>query len=190
VSPPGLDGIFVGVRAALIATAAVVATAAGLATPTGALARSPSPKEIRAAVHRAQRSSALWATINICSANARHPGGEVGVRGQMPALGFSSTLAMTVRLGSWSMKDKRFVPLKGSTATERLSLGPVTSLPQQAGAKFDFTKPAGLLDATIEFSWTRAGKVLGHSIRTTTAGHRDADFGQPAHYSAAHCRLG
>ena len=45
----------------------------------------------RAAVRRAERSRELWATINICSANAKPGGGELGVRGQMPSLGFSAT---------------------------------------------------------------------------------------------------
>jgi hypothetical protein len=181
------------VRAALTASAAIIATLiAGLPAPALAKAPgsgSPTARQIRAAVRHAERSPALWATINICAANARQSGGELGVRGQMPSLGFASRLSMTVHLGSWSAQRKRFIPIPSATATRRLSLGPSASGLEQDGVRFEFTNPAGLLNATVGFTWTRAGKVLAQATRTTTAGHRDADFGQPAHYSAARCQL-
>ncbi len=55
---------------------------------------------------------------------------------------------------------------------------------------FPFHGPAGLLNATVTFRWSRAGTVLGTATRQTATGHHDAAQGRPAHYSAAQCRLG
>lgn len=170
--------------AAAVAIAAIVC-----APPVAATARPPSQRAISRAVARAERSSSLWATINICQ-RTHHRGGELGIRGQMPALGFSSTLRMTVRLGVWSSKHHRFEAVSGSTATSNLSLGAASNGRKQDGVEFNFTQPAGLLDATIEFTWTRGTRVIGDVTRPTTSGHHDADFGEPAHYSASSCRIG
>ena len=60
---------------------------------------------------------------------------------------------------------------------------------QQQGTQFYFNPHAGLFDANVTFIWRREGKLLGHKTLTTTAGHPGADFGSPAHYSAARCRI-
>ena len=49
--------------------------------------------------------------------------------------------------------------------------------------------PAGLLNATIKFIWRRSGKLLGQTTLPTTAGHPNADFGSPPHFSAEQCRI-
>ena len=72
--------------ASLLATAV---PAAASKRPTG-----PTHSQISAAVARVKRSRNLWATVNICNTK-RHPD-VVGIRGQMPALGFSSALSMQV----------------------------------------------------------------------------------------------
>jgi hypothetical protein len=177
------------VRAAFIATAATLATVF-VALPAGALAKGPTAQQIHRAVSRAERSSALWATINICSSRGKGRGGELGVRGQMPALGFSSTLRMTVRLGFWSRKHQRFMPIDNSSATSNLSLGSPSSGRQQDGVVFGFDHSPGLLNASVDFTWTRGGRLIGEANRITTGGHRDADYGRPAHYTADRCRLG
>lgn len=174
-------------RAARTATALALAILA-CALPGVAAAKPPSRSQIARAVARAERSSSLWATVNICQ-RSRRGGGQLGVRGQMPALGFSATLRMVVRLGVWSSAHHRFETVSGSGATISLALGAVSTGRKQDGEQFTFTHPAGLLDATIEFTWTRGGRVLGDVTRATTGGHRDADYGRPAHYSAASCRL-
>jgi hypothetical protein len=176
-----------GLTAIAVAVAVVVLVAA---LPAPALAGGPSAKQIRAAVAHAERSSSLWATINICSSRGKGRGGELGVRGQMPALGFSSTMRMTIQLGSWSEKHKRFVPIDGPTATKSLSLASSSSGMEQGGMAFGFTGSAGLLNATIDFSWSRGGRLLAQTSSPTTAGHRDADYSRPAHFSASQCRLG
>jgi hypothetical protein len=179
-------GIVGLVRAALLATAAAFV----VVLPSPALAKGPSAKQIQRAAARAERSSSLWATINICSSHGTGKGGELGVRGQMPSLGFPATLRMTVQLGYWSQKHERFMPIPGSSGTSNLSVGSSSTGLEQDGVVFGFDDSAGLLDASVYFSWTRNGKVIAETDRITTAGHRDADYGQPAHFSASSCRLG
>lgn len=171
-----------------IATAATIATLF-VTLPSPALAKGPSAKQIHRAVSRAEQSSSLWATVNVCSSKGRGRGGEVGVRGQMPTLGFDATLRMTVQLGFWSQKHERFIPIDGSTATSNLSLGSASSGLQQDGVMYGFDTSAGLLNASIDFTWTRGGRVIGETSTVTTGGHPGADYAQPAHYSASHCRL-
>ncbi len=180
-----------GVRAALLATAAALAALAVLAVaiPAPAQAQGPSTRQIHFAAVRAERSASLWATINRCSSRGTGRGGNVGVRGQMPALGFPATERMTIRLGWWSAKRRRFEAIDGSSATSKLSLGSSASGRQQDGVDFAFPGSAGLLDASIDFTWTRAGRIVAEAERITTADHHDADYGKPAHYSAASCRL-
>jgi hypothetical protein len=173
------------VRAAFIATAA----AFFIALPAQGLAKAPSGAQLHGAVARAERSSSLWATINICASHGAGNGGQLGVRGQMPSLGFASTLRMTVQLGYWSAIHERFIAIPGSTGVSDLSLGSAATGRQQAGVMFGFDNSAGLLNASVDFTWTRGGRVIGEADRITTAGHRDADYGQPAHFSAAYCRL-
>jgi hypothetical protein len=176
------------VRAAFTATAATIA-ALCVALPAPALAGGPSAKQIHQAASRAERSGSLWATINICSSRGAGKGGELGVRGQMPSLGFSSTLRMTVQLGYWSQKHERFMAIPGPSAVANLSLGSSATGLQQDGVVFGFSDSAGLLNASVDFTWTRGGRVIAESSRITTAGHRDADYSRPAHYSAGDCRL-
>ena len=108
----------------------------------------------------------------------------------MPTLGFASTLSMTIQLNRYSAKSKSFAALPYATAKTTVSPGTFATDLHQDGAVFPFTGPAGLLNATVTFSWTRAGKLLGSTTQQTTAGHRDASGGRPAHYSTAHCQLG
>lgn len=154
--------------------------------------KGPTTKQIHKALAKARHSKQLWATVNVCQVKGRHAakGGSVGVRGQMPTLGFSSTLSMTIQLNHYSSKTKSFVALPYRTAKTTVSPGTFQTNLHQDGAVYPFGGPAGLLDATVTFSWSRGGKVLGTAIRQTTAGHHDAAGGRPARYSAAQCRLG
>lgn len=164
-----------------------VATAAALLTCSPALARStvPSPTagQIRAAVRQAERSKHLWTTINICN-TARYPL-TLGIRGQMPALGFRASLYMDVRALYWS--DSRFIAVP--TAATLIDLGPQTTGLRQGGVSFGFAPGAGKLSAAITFIWKRDGKVLAQTSRPATQGHPDADYGSPAHHSSARCDI-
>jgi hypothetical protein len=154
--------------------------------------KGPTAAQIHKALTKARRSKQLWATVNVCRVKGRHgaKGGSIGVRGQMPTLGFSSTLSMTIQLNHYSSKSKSFVALPYKTAKTTVSPGTFQTNLHQDGAVYPFGGRAGLLNATITFSWSRGGKVLGTASRQTTAGHHDAARGRPAHYSAAQCKLG
>jgi hypothetical protein len=174
------------VRVALATTILALGVAVA---PPAVLAHSepanPSPAKIRGAIRAAERSKDLWATVNIC--NTRRYPNSVGVRGQMPTLGFPAWLSMDVQLSYYNKQKKRFMP---DPHVERLvRLGRWSSGLQQDGAIFSFGPHAGRFDATIEFFWRRAGKLLGETTRSTTGGHRSADFGSPAHHTASECRI-
>jgi hypothetical protein len=167
-----------------VAQAATTTTTSTTTSPTSA----PTSDQIRRAVTNAEGSRYLWATINICRGHLQH-GGLVGVRGEMGALGFRSTLTMTVQLRQFDSGRKRFIPLKAPTATRTVTLGPILRGVHQDGAEFHYAARTGLLDATVTFTWTRNGRQLGQVTRTTTGGHRNAAFAQPAGHSTASCRL-
>jgi hypothetical protein len=175
---------------AIIAALGGCATAAQANRTTGR--RGPTAAQIRKAVAGAERSKLLWATVNVCQTNGKHAahGGSIGVRGQMPTLGFAATLGMTIQLNRYSAKSKSFVALPYPTAKTTVSPGTFATDLHQDGAVFPFSGPAGLLNATVTFSWTRAGKLLGRIAEPTTAGHPSAAGGRPARYSAAQCLLG
>jgi hypothetical protein len=175
------------VRVALAITVLVLAITAGTSPAISrGRARNPTPAQIRSAVRAAERAPSLWATVNIC-ATRRYPN-TIGIRGQMPTLGFAAWLTMFVRINYYSVAEKRFLPVRG--ATKRVRLGRLSSGLQQDGATFGPFQPhAGLLDATVRFVWRRSGRLLGETTRGTSAGHHSADFGSPPRFSATQCRI-
>ena len=177
-------------RAALATTvlaAAVLVTLAATAAGAVGGVDAVGPHQIATAIARAERSSSLWATVNICS--SRRDPDSLGIRGQMPTLGFRASLSMVIQVDYWSISKKRFVPIQSATATTTLALGEQSTGLQQDGAIFPFKAHTGLLNATITFTWRRAGKLLGETKRRTTAGHPDADYGSPPHFTAAQCTI-
>jgi hypothetical protein len=174
------------VRAALttiiLAATSAVAVPAGMAT---AAIKNPTPAQIRSAVSSAERSRSLWATVHICDTK-RFPH-TIGVRGQMPALGFSSSMLIDVQVDFFDTTTKRFAPVP--KASMKIPLGKVPNGLQQGGATFTFMPHTGLLEAKIQFEWVRGGKLLGSTTRRTTGGHKGADFGDPPHFSAAQCQI-
>lgn len=176
-----------------MATGMALAMAAGvalaLAVPAAAkAAKPPTRRQITHAVTAAEKASSLWATINIC--NSRTHRDEIGVRGQMPSLGFSSTMSMTITLDAWSASEKKFVAINSPNAVDTVQLGSHTRGLEQGGTIFPFQKgETGLWNATIVFTWARQGKVVGTTQRRTTAGHHAADFGSPPRYSAKQCSI-
>jgi hypothetical protein len=174
------------VRAALLtlilAATLVFAVAAGAATP---VIKTPTPAQIQAAVRNAEHSQSLWATVNIC--DTKRFQNTLGVRGQMPALGFSASLSIVIQVNFFNRAKKRFEPIP--KASMKIPLGTVATGLQQGGATFTFKPRTGLLNARIEFVWTRGGKVIGSTSSRTTGGHKTADFGNPAHFTAPQCQI-
>ena len=182
--------VAVSKASAIVAASAacVIVAMPALAAPaqarTPANARAPTAAQIHKAVRRAEQSRNLWATVNICD-TSRHAN-MLGVRGQMPALGFRSRAKMSFQVQYWAAAKHRFLADRG--ATGRVSLGPITRGLHQAGYQFQFAPPA-LVRAQVTFVWKLHGKVIGDARRITSAGHRRADFGDPRGYSAARCRI-
>jgi hypothetical protein len=174
------------VRVALATTVLALGVAAVVpVVPARASGRNPTRAQISRAVKRAKGSGSLWATVNICDTR-RHPN-TLGIRAQMPALGFPSWLSFQIQLNYYSASKRRFVPIsKGSML---IRLGRWSHGLQQAGASFAFKPHTGLLNATVNFIWRRSGRLLGQTRRTTTGGHPRADFGNPPHFSAKQCRI-
>ncbi|MGZ4216798.1 MAG: hypothetical protein ACXVHB_17625 [Solirubrobacteraceae bacterium] len=165
--------------------ALLVVVLAVVATPALGAAAGPTPNQIKSAVHSAERSKRLWATINVCDTR-KHPH-TIGIRGEVPALGFPATISISIGVDFYSKTDKRFEP--DPDASKMIKVGPVSHGIHQRGVTFRFAPHTGRLRGTATFSWTRRGKVLGSTKRVTTPRHPDADFGDPSRFSAATCMI-
>ena len=162
----------------------LLALAAGSAARPGA--QRPTRSQMLAAVRSAERSHYLWATVNICNTR-RHPD-SIGLRAQMPALGFATTLEMEFQVDQKAARSAAFRPVSG--AKRSVSVGSVKKGLQQEGVTFPFPAHAGALRGTVQFEWRLGRSVLGRSTRLTTRGHPTANFGDPPRYSAARCVIG
>jgi hypothetical protein len=171
-----------------IATGALLVVLLAVAPPQAfgqGTSASPTPKQVASAVRRAERSKSLWATVNICDTH-RHPR-MIGIRGQVPALGFPASISIKIGVEFWSKTTKRFTP--DPDATKLIRLTSVSNGIHQRGVMFQFARHAGRLRGTATFAWKRRGKLVGSAQRVTTPRHRDADFGDPAGFSAGTCTI-
>ncbi len=161
-----------------------------LAFAAGSSARTPAPRPTRsqmlAAVRSAERSHYLWATVNICNTR-RHPD-AIGIRAQIPALGFRTTLQMEFQVDQRAAHSAAFRPVSGFKRS--VSVGSVKNGLQQDGVTFSPVPKMGALRGMVEFEWRLGRTVLGRSTRVTTRGHPTANFGDPPRYSAARCVIG
>jgi hypothetical protein len=169
----------------LVTGALLVVVLAVVATPALGSASGPTPNQIKSAVHNAERSKRLWATVNVCDTR-KHPH-TIGIRGEVPALGFPATIAISIGIDFYSKTDKRFEP--DPKASKMIKVGTVSHGIHQRGVTFQFAPHTGRLRGTATFSWTRRGKVLGSTKRITTPRHHDADFADPSGFSAATCMI-
>jgi hypothetical protein len=150
-------------------------------------ATKPTPAQIASAVRRAKRSRNLWATVNICDTTA-HPN-ALGIRGQMPALGFPTRMSMLVQVDYYVMADGRFEP---DTSVPRVRV-PLSKTAQanglwQGGVEFSFTPPA-VLSGTVTFQWKLGRKVIGHVTKLTAHGRKGVKHSDPPGYSTATCTI-
>ena len=95
---------------------------------------------------------------------------------------------MEIGVDYYSVPDKRFKPVPG--ATKSIGLGAVSTGVHQGGVVFQLTPHAGMLRGSVKFEWRRGSKLLGRVSRTTSPGHRGADFGDPPRYSNGSCVIG
>jgi len=188
---PSQIDILTVMRVAIATTVLVGALALGslpasaAATGTSSAGADPTPAQIRTSIARATSAKTLWATVNIC--DTRADPNVLGIRGQMPSLGFASWLSMQIHLSYYKRAKKAFVADPGTTKTIRL--GRSTHGLQQGGATYTFKGPTPMLQASVSFIWRRSGHTLGATHMVTTGGHPGADFGSPPRFSAASCRI-
>jgi hypothetical protein len=165
----------------LVALGALLTLAALPALAYGSRSKGPTAAQIRTAIRRAEQSRDLWATVNIC--NTTHHPDVIGIRAQMPALGFLARLRMD--LGVEYLADHAFKPVP--TTTRSISIAPVRSGLQQGGITFSFPPHAGYFRGSATFEWSRDSKLLGRVTVKTSPGHRTADFGDPPGFSSWNC---
>lgn len=143
----------------------------------------PTPAQVRAAIRRAERSPDLWATINVCNTK-RYPH-KVGVRGQMPALGFASTMSMEIQIQYYKRRTRKYV--LGPGHPYHYPFGRQVTGLYQGGANFPLS--AGLFRGQITFTWKLDGKVVGQTSRLSVGGRPHVTHGDPPGHSAATCRI-
>jgi hypothetical protein len=160
----------------------VLAPAAqGKTQTTTAATPSPTAAQVRAAVTKAERSPDLWATVNVCNTK-KHPN-TIGIRGQLPTLGFSAQLRMRFGVEYWT--GRAFTPLRGLEKSVALG-APATGL-KQDGWMFPFRPHAGRLRGSVIFEWRLHRRLIGHAKRLTRSHHRSADYGDPRGFSSTQC---
>lgn len=175
----------------------LVAAVGAISAPGVAVAATPSKhkqavhkkrrltaRQIRAAVAKAERSPDLWATVNVCASTPSQD--SVGIRGQMPSLGFPAILSMDILIDYWNPADTKFEP---TSATSSLSLGMRTHGVHQGGATFHFAPSPFLVRGSITFTWTIGTKVIGTVTRNTGHGYPNVGFSDPPGFSAGTCSL-
>jgi hypothetical protein len=155
------------------------------AARAGGHVQSPTRGQIRTAIAGARRSPDLWATVNIC--NSPRYRNVIGVRGQMPGLGFTSRMTMVFRIDYWSSSSHSF---KVTPHTEtRVDVARASGGSHQTGIRFTFRPAAGLLRGEVTFQWRVGRRLVGQVTRTTSPGHARADFGDPKGFTASQCML-
>jgi hypothetical protein len=179
--------------------AASVPTVAVAATPTKAKKTHHKKKKkgptlaqkIQASVKAAESSPDLWATVNCCGVCTGLTGTDsVGIRGQMPSLGYTATESMIISVEYWNYDSSTFQP---ADVTQTVTLGQGTNGLHQDGVNFPITPPAPgsqfLVRGTITFEWTIASKVVGKVTRDTGHGYANVGYANPPGYTSGTCTL-
>src|SRR5579875_3665988 len=169
----------------LVVIATLSALAAALPASTSASStKPPTAEQLSTAVRAAEQSHTVWATVDIC--NTRLYPHTIGIRGQMPALGFSSQLSMTFQVDYWAGAKRGFVP--DPHVSKTAVLGTFSTGLHQRGYNFRFDPPA-YLSGQITFRWRIGSRVIGQTTHRTRSGVKGVDFGDPRGHSAARCRM-
>jgi len=172
-----------------LATTVAVAFASLAAAAPAALARGSRPHlthaQIKSAVNRAVHSRGLWATVNICNTST-HPE-MLGLRGEMPALGFPAHMYMTFQVEYWSFTTNHFEPFDKVRKT--VDVGSATTGLHQAGLTFGKFTPPIVLAGEVTFEWRQGRKLLGRSVRFTGRGYQGVDYGDPPGYTSVTCNI-
>ena len=153
-----------------------------VAAPAGAAARQADP-----ILH----DKRLWATINVCD-TVGHPD-SIGIRGSMPGDG-DKTEVMFMRFGVqlYDAADARWHNLDGADSGF-VAVGSARKA-RQSGNTFTITPPRPgaapyLLRGAVSFEWRKAGQVVRHTRRSTTAAHPNTAGSDPVGFSSATCTI-
>lgn len=174
-----------GLRAvwwAVIGAALVLALAAAPGSARRHQA-TPTRAQLARAVRHAEHSPTLWATVNICN-SARYPN-VMGVRGEMPALGFPVRLRMVFEVDYWQYPNHGFHRLPGVGTP--VDLGEFSRGVYQARVRFQFRPHTGLLRGRILYQWLVGRRIIGRLDRVTRIDHTGADYGDPRGFSDWKC---
>ena len=151
------------------------------------------PASSAAAVKRSdrqiERSSKLWATVNVCDTPARE--NMVGIRGSMPASGRRETLYMRFRVQYLDRTDGKWRAVTEGADSGQVRLGVSRTRALESGYSFTFTPPAGgsTLRGIVTFRWRARGRTVRTFREITEAGHRSTRGADPVGFSAATCEL-
>ena len=110
----------------------------------------------------------------------------LGIRGQMPSLGFPASHELDIRV---DFQPTPKIGFKPSKVKKSVPLGDSSNRLLQGGFMWQFPQGTGTLRGTVTFVWRRGHQLLGHVTRTTSGDHHDVDFGDPRRFSAAQCTI-
>ena len=166
----------------------VLAAVLMLALAVPAAGKPPTRRQITRAVG-ARRASRVAVGDDQHLQLPRASPAQIGVRGQMPSLGFSSTMSMTITLDSWS-SSRAAVHRHQQPQRRRHARWALTP------ADWSRAGPCSRSTGRRRGCGTRRSLHLdarGQGGRPDAAPHHrrpsNADFGSPPHYSAAQCRI-
>jgi hypothetical protein len=113
----------------------------------------------------------------------------LGIRGQLPALGFPTKMSMLVQVDYYVPADGRFEP---DTSVPRVRI-PLSKKAEatglwQGGAEFSFA-PTAVLSGTVTFQWKLGRKVIGQVTKLTAHGRKGVRHSDPPGYSTATCTI-
>lgn len=129
------------------------------------------------AVPAAAAERELWATVNICDTGA-HPN-EIGIRASLPA----RTVQLRFRVQYRDGADGRWRWVRDANSGWNKARG------RESGWSFEVAGDGTqILRGVVNYRWTRRGKVVRRT-RRTTVGHRSSAGADPADFSAATCRI-
>jgi hypothetical protein len=138
----------------------------------------------------AQRSSDVWATVNVCDTVAAP--NTMGVRASMPGLKRKATLRMRFRV-QYLAADGRWLAIPRNADSKWQTAGRQRGGHLEYGWSFNFPQPkAGrddVLRGVVYFQWRQSGKVVRRARRITEAGHTSTIGADPPGFSAGTCRI-
>jgi len=138
------------------------------------------------------RSKFLWATVNFCD-TLHHPN-AMGVRVSMPGTFSNSKLTMYARIRVdffRKVKPRGWRRVAGRAGDSGwFFLGNARLRSRQAGRTFPFNPDGFRFRAVVSFAWRYRATVRYFARELTSAGHRDAQLGDPRGHSTVTCVIG